>query len=112
LVYQLDGFSSDAGLVAEAVQPVQLWFAAEPGELALGIDAVPRRGDAHCIPFAQSAANEAARLFIAERIEGPGLAVFFEQHLCFFHQALLEHGGGTLIDALVQIIAVRLETDA
>ena len=43
-MYKFDGCTDDFGFVSEGLDPVDVWFAAEPGELAFGIVAMALLG--------------------------------------------------------------------
>jgi len=99
--------------IAEACKPVDFGLAAEPGELALGVVAVALLGAGDSLRQRHLAFDGCERLFVAERGQGPGVGSVPGCELAsFFHQSILEHGCGALVDAGVEGFAVRVESDA
>jgi len=93
------------GRVAEVFDPVDIGFAAEPGELAFGIVAMALLGGGDGFGFGEGAVDCGECLAVAEGIEGFDAAVLVEEGAGFFDEAGGEHGGGAVVDAVVEGLA-------
>ena len=93
------------GRVAEVFHPVDVWFAAEPGELAFGVVAMAllRGGDG--FGLGEGAVDCGEGLAVAERVQGFDAAVLGEEGAGFFDEAGREHGCCALVDAVVELLA-------
>src|SRR5215470_20177696 len=63
---QLNRFPADARLVTEAVQPVHVRFAAEPGKLALGVVTMALLRERDGVRFTEVAPQKCTGLLITE----------------------------------------------
>ena len=93
-------------------------FAAEPGELAFGVVAVALLGVGYGLLAGELVAQDGGGFGVAERGEGAAVgAVTGEEALGLFDEAAVgplagKHGGGALVDALVEAGAGRGEAEA
>ena len=88
-------------------------FAAEPGELAFGVVAMALLGLRDGLVAGEFAAQHGDGFGVAERGERAALvAVAFDESLGLFDEAAIEHGGGALVDALVEACARWVEAEA
>src|SRR5579863_9962562 len=113
LLDERDGLRGDGRIVTEAVEPVNVRFATEPGQLAFGVMAVrlARRGDG--FGDSQFTVKHVTRLTITKRVEGAlRLAVLADEAERFLDKTIREHALRTLVDALVQLRACGIEADA
>lgn len=107
------GGFGDIGFVAAAFEPVDFGFAAEPGELALGVVAMALLGLGDGFVAGEFIAQDGDGLGVAEGLQGTAVvAVAFDELRGFFDQAVLKHGGGAEVDAFVELRAGRREADA
>ena len=101
------------GFRPEAVEPLHFRFAAEPGQLALGVIAVPLLGTRDGLRRRAFAAEMFGGLAVSQRAHGEDIgAVARKQSASFFDEALLEHGGAAAVDVIVERSALRAEADA
>src|ERR1700728_3157863 len=87
-------------------------FAAEPGELALGVVAMALLGGVDGCFEIHGSVEDGEGLTVAQGFEGSDWAVLLEQAAGFFYEAGLEHGFGALIEMVVQGLARWVESDA
>ena len=111
-LHQLDGCLHRAELIAECFNPMDVWLAAKPGELALGIVAMALLGCGYRLSPLPRTIHHGSGLSVAEGVERLDGAVAREETAGFFHEAGGKHGGGTLVEALVKFLARRIEADA
>ena len=88
-------------------------FTTEPGELTLGIVAMPLLGLSDRSIKGEFLAQDCSSFSVAERGErAAGLAISGDEALGLFHKSTVKHGGGALIDALVEKRAGRIQAQA
>src|SRR5216683_304977 len=93
----------DLRVAAAAFEPVHLGFAAEPGELALGVVAMALLGLGDGLLKGEFVAQDGGSFGGAEGGEGAAVrAVAGYESRGFFDEAAVEHGGGALVNALVE----------
>ena len=100
------------GRVAEIFDPVNIGFAAEPGELAFGVVAMAllRGGDG--FGFGEGAVECGEGLAVAEGVEGFDATVLGEEGAGFFDEAGGEHGRCAVVNAVVELVAGWVEADS
>jgi len=109
----VQGLVCDVGVASAALQPVHVGFAAEPGELALGVVAVTLLGLGDGLLAGELVLQHGSGFGIAERGERAAVcAVSGDETFGLFDESAVEHGGGALVNALVETCAWRVETQA
>jgi hypothetical protein len=107
-----DGLRFDVFVAAEAGEPVDCGVFAEPCELALGVVAVALLGLGYGFVAGDFVAQDGDGLRVAERGEWAAIeAVAFDEESGLFDQAAVEHLGGAVVDAGVEVGARRVETE-
>ena len=113
LADELEGLVGDVFVAAAAFEPVHVRFAAEPGELALGVVAVALLGLGDGLLAGEFVFEDGGGFGVAERGEGAAVfAVAGDEAFGLFDEAAVEHGGGALVDAFVETCAWRVEAEA
>ena len=108
-----DGLLGDVGFAAEALEPVDIGFGAEPGSLAFGVVAVALLGLGDGGFEGELVAQDGGGFGVAEGGEGAAVrAVAGDEGAGFFDEAYVEHHGGALVDALVEEGSRRSEAEA
>jgi hypothetical protein len=103
----------DVFVAAEAFEPVDAGFAAEPGELAFGVVAMALLGLGYGLFASEFVFEDGGGLGVAEGGEWAAVfAVAGDESFGLFDEAAIEHGGGTLVDALVKVGARWIEAKA
>ena len=102
----------DLLIAAAASEPVHVWFAAEPGELALGVVAMALLGLSYCLFPGEFVLQDSDGFGVAERGEGATLsAVTGNEAFCLFNQAAVKHRCSALVDAFVETFTWRIEAE-
>ena len=87
-------------------------FFTKPRTLALGVIPVALLGGGDCLLAGQFTTQDAYSLRVAERGQRTAfVAVPLHQDRSLFHQAALEHLGGSVVDALVQARPCRCQPE-
>src|SRR5260370_8169701 len=90
-------------IVPEAPQPLDLWFAAEPGHLALGVVAVSLLSGLQGLLAREFSAQDLHCLFVAEGSQrSGGIAVLFKQRLRLINYPSVEPPLRSPLDPLLQ----------
>src|ERR1700678_904316 len=111
-VNRRDTFLLNLLIVPEPAQPVHLRLAPEPGHLALGVIAMSLLRRHNGLLPAILPAKKLRGLLVAERSQGTSIrAIFLNQGLRLFHQPPIEHAPSALVDAFVQRLAIRIESE-
>jgi hypothetical protein len=108
-----DGLGDYLVVAAEAGEPVDCGIFAEPCELAFGVVAMALLGLGDGLVAGDLAAQDGDGLGVAERGERATVdAIAFDELRGLFHQAAIEHLGGAVVDAGIELGAGRVETEA
>src|SRR5438067_950982 len=100
-------------IVAESTHPSHLRFPPEPGHLAFGIVAMGLLSCLQCGFPIDFPSQKLDCLFIAQRSQrARRIAVFLHEACGFLDQTRREHLLGTLINARIESIAIRIETES
>ncbi len=100
-------------LVTEGGEPVDVGFAAEPGELAFGVVAMALLGGGDGFFAGEFGGENLAGLAVAKGVEnGDGRAVAGDDGAGLLYEAVCEHGGGACVDTVVERGSRRVESDA
>ena len=109
----MQGLFGNVFVAAAAFEPVHVGFAAEPGELALGVVAMALLGLGDGLLAGEFVLQDCGGFRVAERGEGAAVgAVAGDEALGLFDEAAVEHGGGALVDAFVEARAWWVEAEA
>ena len=98
--------------VAKVLNPKRFRLATKPGELAFGVVAMALLGGGDSFVEGELLVYDSERLAVAEGVESFDWAEAVEERAGFLNEAVVEHLGGTEVDALVQGGAGRVEADA
>src|SRR2546430_17730886 len=99
-------------IVTESTHPDHLRLAAEPGHLPFGIVAMGLLSCLQCGFPIDYPSQKLDCLFIAQRSQrARRIAVFLHEACGFLDQTRREHLLGTLINARIESIAIRIETE-
>lgn len=99
--------------MAEAFEPMDAGFAAEPCSLAFGVVAVALLGLGHGLFASELAAKNGCCLSITQGGKWAAVwAVALDEALGLFDEASVKHGGSTLVDALVEQRSRRVEAES
>ena len=110
---EMVGLFCDVGIASAADEPLHLGFAAKPGELAFGVVAVALLGLSDSLFAGDFIVQDGGCFGVAERREGAaGFAITGYEALGLFDETAVEHGGGALVDALVEKRARWIEAEA
>ena len=111
--YQAHGLFDDVFVAAAAFEPAHVRFATEPGELAFGVVAMALLGLGHGLFAGELVLEHGGCFGVTERGEGTAVfAVAGDESFRLLDEAAVEHGGGALVDALVEAGAGWVETEA
>src|SRR5260370_25578453 len=100
-------------IVPEAPQPLDLWFAAEPGHLALGVVWVSLLSGLQGLLAREFSAQDLHCLLVAEGSQrSGGIAVLFKQRLGLINQASVEHPFRAAVNSLIQSLTIGIEAEA
>src|SRR5260370_2468092 len=98
-------------IVPEAPQPLDLWFAAEPGHLAFGVVAVRLLSGLQGLLAREFSAQDLHCLLVADGSQrSGGIAVLFKQRLRLINQASVEHRLRSTVDSLIHSLTISIET--
>src|SRR5271170_8008552 len=99
----MKGLVGDVFVAATAFEPVHVGFAAEPGELTLGVVAVALLGLGHGLLAGELVLQDGGGFGVTKRGEGTAVfAVAGDEALGLFDEAAVKHSGGTLVDTLIE----------
>ena len=99
-------------IVTESTHPSHLRFPPEPGHLAFGVVAMGLLSCLQCGFPIDFPSQKLDCLFIAQRSQrARRIAVFLHEACGFLDQTRREHLLGTLINARIESIAIRIETE-
>jgi hypothetical protein len=99
----LQGLLRDVFVAAAAFEPVHVWLAAKPGELALGVVPVALLGLGYGLFAGDFVLQDGGGFGVAERGEGAAIcSVAGDEALGFFDESAVEHRGCALVDAFVE----------
>ena len=109
----LGGMLEGGGGVAETPQPVDIGFAAEPGQLAFGVLASSLLDGGARLLEGEFAAEMGAKFAVADEVKGLGVfgQAGGEEAADFIEPAGGEHGFGARLDALIESLARRFKAD-
>ena len=110
--YPICGEFDGLGCVAEVFDPVDIGFAAEPGELAFGVVAMALLSGGDGFGFGHGSVDCGDGLAVAEGVQGFHAAVLSQEGAGFLDEARLEHGCGAVVDAVVELLTGWVEADS
>jgi hypothetical protein len=109
---QVDRRAQHLRLVAKVFDPGHLRLAAKPGQLAFGIVAMALLGSLDCSLNAQCARQHGHCLPVAEGVQSLHRPVAGKQGARLLDQACRKHGGATAVEAVIERLPRRIESDA
>src|ERR1017187_9167457 len=112
LLNELPCLALSLRFVAKALKPVHVRFAAEPSELALGVVAVTLLRGFDCGRQAQRSCQDRHRLPVSQRVEHFHRTESLQQSARLFNEASGKHGLSPSVEALIQLLAGRVQSDA
>src|SRR5260370_12304216 len=100
-------------IVPEAPQPLDLWFAAEPGHLAFGVVAVSLLSGLQGLLAREFSAQDLHCLLVAEGSQrSGGIAVLFKQRLRLINPASVEHRLRAAVHSGIKNLTIGIQTEA
>lgn len=98
--------------VAKLANPADIFFAAKPGHLALGVVAMALLGDGDGVRFGEFGAQDSERLTVTQRFERTHRTEAGEQRLGLGENSFGEHLRSSIVDARIERSACWIKADA